>query len=397
MEWPDVAHRIEAGEDERTEFKLNFRDRSAAGRAICAFANTDGGVVVLGVDNSGNLVGVSEDPEQIQERLSAYLQSGCSSPVNARLGRHRRAEGWVHWITVTRQRGFEPMRCDGRVWVRRGRSTVEPSPAELQDLFNAFGYILTEEQVIGPASTADIDPSAFRGYLRDLDIDTDTDPQPRSDDDLRNRGALAERDGELKPTLYGLLAFGKDPQRFPQTRRFFVECVAYGGADQAADVLQVASATGRIDEQVDRAVGWFKSLGRSETYQHVQRVDHYLLPVNVVREALVNAVAHRDYAITGSQVLLEVFEDRVTLTSPGRLPNHITAASVRAGGRPRSRNESMANYLLTRRYMEQRGRGWLLMRRGMRDFNGTEPAIHHDAEARWVQVTLHLGNTAEGP
>ncbi len=389
-----MLRRIGAGEDERTEFKLNFRDRSAAGRAICAFANTDGGVVVLGVDDSRSIVGVAEDPEQTQERLSAYLQSGCSSPVNARLGRHRHADGWVHWITVTRQRGFEPMRCDGRVWVRRGRSTVEPSPAELQDLFNAFGYVLTEEQVIGSASSADIDPQAFRDYLHVLGIDTGTDPQPRSDDDLRNRGAVAERDGELRPTLYGLLAFGKDPQRFPQTAGLLIDCVAYDGPTQGAPVLQAARATGRLDEQIDRALGWFKALGRFESYDEIRRHDRYLLPLDVMREALVNAVAHRDYAITGSQVLLEVFEDRAVVTSPGRLPNSITPESVQAGGRPRSRNESIANYLLSLRYIEKRGRGWPRMRIGMRDFNGTEPEMLHDPISRWVQVTLRLGHIA---
>lgn len=391
MDWPDVASRIEAGEDERAEFKLNFRDRSSIGRAICAFANTDGGVVVLGVDNARTVVGVPEDPEQLQERLSAYLQSGCSAPVNGRLGRHRAASGWVHWVTVTRQRGFEPMRCDGRVWVRRGRSTVEPSPAELQDLFNAFGYVMTEEQVIGSASTADIDPHAFRTYLRALGIDTDTAPQPRNDDDLRNRGVVADREGRLQPTLYGLLAFGKDPQRFPQTAGLLVDCVAYDGMTQGAPVLQAARATGRLDEQVDRALGWFKALGRFETYDDIRRHDRYLLPLDVVREAVVNAVAHRDYAITGSQVLMEVFEDRVVVTSPGSLPNSITPESVQAGGRPRSRNESIANFLLSLRYIEKRGRGWPRMRLGMRDFNGTEPEMAHDPISRWVQVTLRLG------
>lgn len=397
MEWPDVLRRIETGEDERTEFKLNFRDRSSVGRAISAFANTGGGVVVLGVDNARNIVGVPEDAEQLQERLSAYLQSGCSVPINARLGRHRHADGWVHWVTVTRQREFEPMRCDGRVWVRRGRSTVEPSPAELQDLFNAFGYVLTEEQVIGAASTADIDPQAFRDYLHALGIDTDAEPQPRSDDDLRNRGAVAERDGELRPTLYGLLAFGKDPQRFPQTAGLLVDCVAYDGPTQGAPVLQSARATGRVGEQIDRALGWFKALGRFESYDEIRRHDRYLLPLDVVREALVNAVAHRDYAITGSQVLFEVFDDRAVVTSPGSLPNSNTPESVRAGGRPRSRNESIANCLLALRYIEKRGRGWPRMRIGMRDFNGTEPEMMHDPVGRRVQVTLRLDRAAEGP
>ncbi|MCY4294127.1 MAG: hypothetical protein OXC58_04735 [Acidimicrobiaceae bacterium] len=114
-----------------------------------------------------------------------------------------------------------------------------------------------------------------------------------------------------------------------------------------------------------------------------------LLPA--LREALVNSVAHRDYAITGAKVLLEVFASRVEVTSPGTLPNHMTTDSVRAGGMARSRNESMANYLLALGFMERRGRGWPVMRRAMQEFNGTEPEIDHGPESGFVRVRFHLG------
>lgn len=130
MEWTDILNRIAAGEDHHTEFKPHFRDRSAVAKAICAFANTEGGLVILGVSDAQEIIGVAEDSESVQERLTSFLQSGCSSPVSARLSRHQDPSGWVHWLEVPRQRSFEPMRYDGRVWVRRGRSSVEPSPAE---------------------------------------------------------------------------------------------------------------------------------------------------------------------------------------------------------------------------------------------------------------------------
>ena len=103
-----------------------------------------------------------------------------------------------------------------------------------------------------------------------------------------------------------------------------------------------------------------------------------------------NAVVHRDYAITGSKVLFEVFYDRVEITSPGALPNHMTVAAVRTGGRTRSRNEQIANYMLNRQYMEKRGRGWLVMRNAMAEFNGTEPEIDHDVDSRFVTVRFRL-------
>lgn len=390
MEWTEVLNRIARGEDERTEFKPHFKDKSKVGKTICAFANTMGGVIVLGVNDSRQIIGVAEDSEKLQERLTSFLQTGCSSPVGARLGRHRDPKGWVHWIEVARQRGYEPLRYDGRVWVRRARSSVEPSSTELQDLYNIFGYILTEERAIEAASSADIDLGAFRAYLRQLGIETEVGPQPHADDDLRNRSVLVDAGGELRPTLYGVLAFGTEPQRYPQTANLRIECAAYAGADRAAKPLVVTSAAGRLDEQLTRALAWFQTLGRFEAYRELQRTDSYLVPIEALREALTNAVAHRDYAITGSKIQLDVFEDRAELTSPGSLPNHMTPDSVRAGGSARSRNESIANYLLAMRFMEQRARGWPLMRAAMRDFNGTEPELDHDADARFVRVSFRF-------
>ena len=389
MEWPDILRRIESGESDQTEFKSGL-DLSSIGSAVCAFANTEGGIVVLGVNNSGEIVGVRNSPETVQERLTAFLQSGCSSPVSASIGSHQDTNGWVHWIEVPRQRSFEPLSYSGRVYVRRARSSVQPSSSELQELYNIFGAIVTEERVIQAATVDEIDVQGFRSYLAGQGLETDHEPQPDTESDLRNRNVIADLGGVYHPTLYGLMAFGKEPQRYPQTGNFRVECVAYYGEDRASDVLQVADGRGTLDEQVRRSVGWFLGLGRFESYGGLVREDRWLLPEAAIREALVNAVVHRDYAITGSKVMLEVFSDRVDVSSPGSLPNHMSVESVRAGGVPRSRNELMANYMVVRRLMEQRGRGWPVMRRAMREFNGTEPELEHDAQGRSVKVTFQL-------
>lgn len=398
MEWPEIRQRIVGGEDSRTEFKRGLGDLSSLGKAICAFTNTTGGVVVLGVADSREVVGIKESPDKAQERLASFLQTGCSAPVHARIGRREDSNGWVLWVEVPRQRGFEPMRYDGRVWVRRDRSSVEPSATELQELYNAFGYVLTEERAILDAPPVHIDLDAFRAYLERLGFDTTDDPQPDNEDDLRNRDVIVEIGGDLCASLYGVMAFGRDPQRYRRTRNFRIECVAYAGDDRAAEVLQVSTATGRIDEQVDRAVGWFMGLGRFESYHNLIREDRHLLPRRAIREALANAVTHRDYAITGSQALLEVFEHRVDVTSPGTLPNHMTVERVRAGANPRSRNESMAHYMAAMGFMEQRGRGWLIMRSEMRAFNATEPELMQDERNGFVRVTFRLlANDDAGP
>lgn len=201
---------------------------------------------------------------------------------------------------------------------------------------------------------------------------------------------LVEIGGDARATLYGVLAFGKTPQRYPQTRNFRIECVAYAGDDRASDVLQVADGTGRLDEQVERAIGWFLGLGRFESYRNLVREDRHLLPRAAIREALVNAVIHRDYAITGSRTFLEAFADRVDVTSPGALPNHMTVDQVRAGANPRARNDSIGHFMAGMGFMERRGRGWLIMRRAMQAFNGTEPELVQDERNRFVRVTFRL-------
>ena len=391
MEWFDVLRRIEAGEDDATEFKRGLGDGSAVRRALCAFGNSEGGLIVLGVDDQGEIVGVRENAETVQERLTDFLQTGCSVPISARSGRHQDPNGWVHWIEVPRQpRGFEPLHCDGRFWIRRQRSSVEPSPNERQELFNNFGFVLTEEQIIRAAGVVDIDVGAFRSFLRAQGLDADEEPQPSIEQDMRNAGILATAEGRLHPTLYGVMAFGRDPQHHPQTSSFFVQCAAYAGMDSGADVISVGESKGRLEDQVRRSLGWFASLGRRESYRGILREDGTAELERALREALVNAVIHREYAITGSPVLFEVFSDRIDVTSPGTLPNHMEVESVQAGSRPRSRNESMAHAMVVARLMERRGRGWPVMRRAMREFNGTEPELVNEERGKFVRVSFRI-------
>ena len=390
LDWIDVLGRIEAGEDERTEFGRlrSFSDKDWC-KAACALANADGGVIVLGVEDDGTISGVPLDADAVQERLTNSLQNGLSRPLRARLGRAVTPEGVVHWIEVQRVRGPGPYQYGGRVYVRRGRASVIPDPSELQELYNAFGVFLTEERTIDGTSISDIDVASFRSFMAKRGIDIGVGEEIDLATDLLNREVLGDDgDGEQRATLFGLMCFGREPQRPPQTEAFIIRLVAYRGRDRADEVLSAAEARGRLGEQVDRAMDWFGVLGGDERYGTVRREDGLVVPQVALRECLVNAVAHRDYAITGSPVLVEVFDDRLVVSSPGALPNHKRVSSVLAGGAPRSRNESIATCMLTLGYMEQRGSGYPRIRRAMGEFNGTEPLVENDTLERWVRVTL---------
>ena len=389
MDWIDVLQQIQAGESGRTELGRfrSFSDKDWQ-QAVCAFANTEGGLIVLGVTDDRIIDGVPMDPQAVQEHLSDALHNGFNAPVQARLGYHQDPNGWVHWIEVACVRGPEPIRLKGRVLVRRGRQTDEPSASELQELYNIFGLIFTEERVVPGTRADDIEPGAFRAYMQRKGVDLDAEPLPL-ETDLFNREIL-DRDfsGDLRATLFGLMCFGKSPQIHPPTRNLWVDLVAYAGTDRGDDILLAGEARGRLDQQVEHAESWLKSLGRHERYAEMRRADLWPVPLTAFRECVVNAVAHRDYAILGTRVLVEVFDDRIVVTSPGALPSHKRPASVLAGGTPRSRNESIANFLFDLGLMEQRGSGYPRITRAMRQFNGTVPRLEQDRDERWVRVTL---------
>lgn len=273
---------------------------------------------------------------------------------------------------------------------RRLRSGVEPSPTERPDRWNGLRFRLTEEQIVPATELAHLDASAFERFLVARGFRTGDEPQPATEADLRNFRVVREYDGKHYPTLYGILRFGRTPQAHPYTTSFLVRCAAYAGDDRGTEVILAGEADGPLDEQVRRALGWFRSLGWREKYEGVEREDIPRLPPEALREALVNAVAHRDYTATGSAVLLDVFPDRAEITSPGTLPNRMTVEAVKVGGGPRSRNEMLAHFLVEAGLMEKRGRGWFVMRNAMRDFNGTEPELINRTDGDLVRLTLRF-------
>ena len=188
----------------------------------------------------------------------------------------------------------------------------------------------------------------------------------------------------------GFWLLGEIPQRYVRTRNFRIECVAYAGDDRASDVLQVANASGRLDEQVDRATGWFLGLGRSESYENLVREDRYLLPRRAIREALSNGghasrLRHHgiESAVRGVRLLRRCDQS-----------GHV-AQPHDGGPRPRRGEPQVEKRVLgslhgRHGFMEQRGRGWPIMRGEMRAFNGSEPELIHDERNKFVRVRFLL-------
>lgn len=185
--------------------------------------------------------------------------------------------------------------------------------------------------------------------------------------ELTSLSILIEMDGFYYPTLGGLLAFGKDPQKyFPS---YCIACGAYKGKDTTSDVISEKMMKGSLDDQIDDTVSFLKlNMHQDRTLAtDTRRKDDYQYPVEALREAVVNAVCHRDYTIAGAMVRIIVLQDRIEIRSPGALPNTLTLESMVY--RQFTRNQAVASFLSGLGYMEKRGKGILKIIQSCREKN----------------------------
>jgi len=209
------------------------------------------------------------------------------------------------------------------------------------------------------------------------------------DDVLLRRGCLVKKGRQVKPTYAGLLLFGRHPQRW--VRGAEILCARFNSSEMD-DAFARQTINGTLPDQIRKAETFItEHTAHRSRIRNWQRSDEPPYPSGVLREAIVNAVAHRDYRLTGSQIHVLVFSDRIEVRSPGKLPGHVTVKNIL---RERySRNEAVVQVLSDMGYIERLGYGIDRMMRAMKDA-GQEAPQFEETDAGF-NVTLYA-NTASG-
>ncbi|HOT58183.1 MAG TPA: ATP-binding protein, partial [Spirochaetales bacterium] len=183
-----------------------------------------------------------------------------------------------------------------------------------------------------------------------LDLDTE------NEDDLKyyliNFHLLTERN---IPTITGILFFGKDPQKFlPESR---IICANINGTDIGEPSLENKEISGTIPNIISNVESFFKNnLREKHNIKDFLPETEYEIPLTALREAVVNAIAHRDYTISGP-IRIMLFTDRVEIHSPGKLPNTVTVESMKIGGSHVLRNPTIYNILVKMKMVTDLGSG----------------------------------------
>ena len=333
--------------------------------------------------------------------------------------------GWsVHHVWHNQHRSY---------YVRVGSLSREASPEELARLFQQRGTIRPELRPVSGTSIAALDRRRLNDYFDRVrgqevpaanpsdDWRRQVEEWARGEDAQRWRSLFEDREREWRATratewerllvnteflheedphpatVAGLLLFGVNPGRFlPQAK---IDAAAYFGPEKSYDarerttlrgpIVPLIGADGGLLEPglVDQAVEFVRrNIETVRLQDGVRREGRWDYPPEAVREVVVNAVVHRDYLLSGTDIELSVYSDRLEVVSPGRLPNGITPARMRAGCRS-ARNELLKDVMRDYGYLEHMGMGVSRkIVRGMREHNGTEPDLVEDGERFTVRL-----------
>lgn len=324
---------------------------------MIAFANADGGTIVLGIDESGRPVG-EVYPEDVEAALQNALRQ-CRPPLEVECQQEEIAGGFVFYVRVPRSTELHSL-ADGRVLIRRKGENRPLSGEEIRHLAVTRSSGDYEVEVVPGATRQDLDEGIISEFIQRWQ-EKQRRPWTRPADDLLVQiGALTER-GEV--TVAGLLLFGREPQAFlPKSGLVFVKFLGTEprGEGGEAGYGRREDVNGPLARIIQRS--WtiiMEEMRTGAVVKGLERVERTEYPPAAIREALVNAVAHRDYRLKGRPIEVRMFTDRMEIISPGGLPGYITLDNI--VDEHFSRNPRIVGALYYWGYIEELGLGVDLM------------------------------------
>jgi len=366
MNKQSLENLIRLGEGFTTEFKRS--GTSGLGREICAFANATGGTILIGVADDGKVAGVTG-----HNRLKSQVQSAghdAEPPIAVEV----ESVGSVLCVSIPAQHS-KPYSFGGKFYIREGATSQQMSRDEIREFFYKEGLIHFDETACKKFSLDnDLDEEAWERFRRRAKIPAAMAPETA----LRN---LHLMDGEGRMTHAGAWLLAKDIRKFSVSAD--VACALFMGTEKMR-ILDRHGFNGDIYSMIDRTVAWILSKINVEyIIRHVRREERPELPEEALREAVVNALAHRDYRSTAN-VQVYVFKDRVEIVSPGGLPAGMTVADLGAKSIPR--NPLLFGMLHRMDAVEHIGSGIRRIRDLCRDYGVAAPVF--DVGEHWVTTTF---------
>lgn len=352
-------------ESQNIEYKSNWRDEYL--KWICGFANANGGKLCIGVDNEGNVTGIDNHNDLLEQLPNKFRDIlGVFAEVNLQ------SEEDKYYLEIIVPRYDVPISLRGKYYVRTGSTLQElKGPALNEFILKRTGKTwddIPEQR----ASIDDIDEATIRQFMKDarkakrINVEDDIAIQ-----DLLDKLRLSE-DGYLKRAA--IILFGKDPGKFYSNMA--VKIGRFGESDADLKFHEVVEGNliylkERIGEMLN-AKFFIHPIG----FEGMQRVERDEYPVAAVREMLLNALVHRNYM--GAQTQVRLYDDHFSVWNDGGLPEGITEEDLKKVHRSKPRNPLMADVCFKGGYVDSWGRGTIKIIEACQDAGLPEPALKEE-------------------
>ncbi len=361
---------IDQGEGYNTEFKLSYTSNLA--KEICAMANATGGKILIGVSDIGKI-----QPIRITNKLKSEIQTLVR---NFDPGFNVIIEESDGVLIIDVPEGNEkPYSVGGKFYLRQGANSQQLSRNEIRDFFIQEGLIMFDDQANNDFDiNKDIDKKVFENFRRMSHISK---LMPEKDL-LTNLNLI--RDRKMKNA--GVLLFSKEITKF--FTQATINCVFFRGRDRYT-ILDRKEFSGDINTNYEGAFEFVQSkLNTEYIIKGGPRQEILELPEDALREAILNAIVHRDYFVKGANIQINVYSDRVEIINPGGLVKGITLKDL--GKKSLSRNNLLFGLMQRMDLVEKSGSGFLRIRRALRKYKISDPIIETDEH--WFTLTFPRPN-----
>ena len=323
----DVMEMIKLGEGWMVDFKEKPPKPANFAATLVAFANHEGGTILLGVNDKGQVVGYQPTKEELDNILRSGRET-CRPSIN--LGIEQFTIEGKNVVAVQVPQGSSiHMTTDGRCLVREGSENVGIESQKLKQLVADRNKGFLESRICDGAIFDDIDLNNVQRYLKARSSKFGAKMDIPEVDFLKSRGCVVDQHEKLTPTNAGIVLFGKNPRKFIPMD--YVTVVKFQGIDHTQGYSDRKDFEGIAVDLVDQVMKWVDDRmyhGGRIPQSGAQREEVMQFHIPSTRELMTNAVAHRDYMNVGSRIIVNMFDDRLEIQSPGKLPGNVTTKNI---------------------------------------------------------------------
>lgn len=336
---------IAGGETSRVQFKRDVTNTTGIAQEMVAFANTKGGIIIIGVnDKTGAVDGLDfQDIQRINNLLATAANEHVKSAIHIETETVEVAPDKRVILAHIPEGYNKPYKDkDGLIFVKNGSDKRKvTSNEELMRMLQASGSLYAEEQILRHCTYADINWDSFKQFYENTYEELDEIDRERQFENLR----LGQ---EGKPNLAGALLFTNNPQK--AITGFFITAIWFWDDEIEADSYRASDyLRGTLAEQFAQAKSFvLRTLHKIQGGVGFNSPSVLEIPEIVLTELLTNALIHRDYFIKDT-IKLYIFNNRIEIISPGKLPNNLTVEQMKMGIRKKRNDilDSLAPTLLT--------------------------------------------------